>query len=148
MFPRTPTGKWSSGNTRNSRGSWTAYAKSAMPGSRCGRRSAAAIAPSLVLPSSPTAPNCECQLRLDLFAALAERDLRIHLASAAVERHGNGVPGPLVVQHQAEIELAGSFLAIDCNDHVASNENSAHPEQGGVVSSAQAGFVRRPAARG
>src|SRR5260370_11325756 len=83
-----------------------------------------------------------------LFAALAESDLRIHLASAAVEGYGNGVPGPLVVQHQAEIELAGSFLAIDGDDHIASNEDSAHPEQGGVVSSAQAGFVRGSAARG
>src|SRR2546426_11904428 len=83
-----------------------------------------------------------------LFAALAERDLRIHLASTAVKRYGNGVPGPLVVQHQAEVELAGSFLAINRDDHIASNEDSPHPEQRGVVSSAQAGFVRGSAARG
>src|SRR5260370_41760197 len=83
-----------------------------------------------------------------LFATLAERDLRIHLASSAVKRYGNGVAGPLVVQHQAEVELACSFLAIDRDDHIASDEDSAHPEQGGVLSSTQACFVRPSAARG
>ncbi len=52
-------------------------------------------------------------------SALAQLDANVHRLALAVDRQRHGVAGPMAIQEEVEVHLAGNFFAVHRGKHIA-----------------------------
>src|SRR5271157_764874 len=76
---------------------------------------------------------------LGALARLAQNDLDVHLALAAIDGHGHGIAGAMLVHDVGKVLLVADRVTVDGNDEVAADHDGRRSQIRALTATLQTG---------